>query len=462
MYDADCYVNPDSIDYSQLSAKYPDYLKSFKDKDNSVWKEVKRTIKVYNPDVVGISTFTAFAASAFFIAKITKELCPKAKVVMGGPHATVKADEILRICPEVDYVVSGEGEETIRELIKYLQTKKLSLNLILGLSYRKAGLIVHNQMRPLLRDVDKDSVPDRSILINEKKYSSEDMGLIMTSRGCPYHCTYCASRKGISYRSIDNVMKEIVLVKKKYGTTQFTFKDDSFTVDKNRVRQLCEELIKNELKIKWECNTRVDLINEELLLIMKKAGCNFIKVGIESGSARILKKTMNKGITLDQSRRAARLFNKVGIHWTGYFMMGVNGETVSDIYKTLKFMKELKPNLALIGVYEPMPGTVMFSEGIKRGLIKENMTLEDFYSTSPNDYYKLNPNVQSDAIPPEEFLELQEKINMAFRSYNMKIGNVWTMGVSKINVYLKEPKILLEDVKKFYKYIFVGRKEKIQ
>ena len=202
--------------------------------------------------------------------------------------------------------------------------------------------------------------------MSESRYTSEDMGLIMTSRGCPYGCTYCSTdTRRVSYRSIDNVLKEIRLVKEKYGTSQFSFKDDSFTVNRKRVEDLCDRLIKEKFNINWECNTRVNLINDDLLLKMKRAGCNSIKVGIESGSERVLKE-MNKGITHDQVRNAAKLFRKVGIHWTGYFMMGVPGETVEDVYKTLDFMYEVKPDFASIGVYEPFPGTPMFAEEPKR------------------------------------------------------------------------------------------------
>lgn len=453
VYDADCYVNPRSLDYSQLPSKYPLYLKSFKDKDHVVWNELRQVVKEFKPDLVGLSAFTTFATSAFFVAKEVKKMFPRTKVVMGGPHATVKSDEILKICPEIDYVVSGEGEEAIKELVEYLEKKRIPIESILGLSYREGKKIRHNSWRPLTKDIDKFPIPDRSILVNEKKYSSEDMGLIMTSRGCPYNCTYCASTKGLSYRSVDSVIKEILLVKKKYGTTQFTFKDDSFTVDKSRVKDLCRKIRKMKLSIKWECNTRVNLIDKELLVTMKRAGCNFIKVGIESGSERVLK-TMNKGITLDQGRKAAKLLRESGIHWTGYFMMGVISETEDDIYQTLKFMEELKPNLALIGVYEPFPGTVMFKEGIKKGLVKENMSLKDFYTVLPNNYYKMDPKIQSDVINPQRFTMLESMVKKTFHNYNMKWENIWTMASSKIGVYLREPKVLFEDAEKFYKYTF--------
>jgi len=451
IYDADCYSEAESIDYSQLPGKYPEYLRSLKDKKNKIWREVRDVIIKEKPDAVGIGVFTTFAAAAFRTAEIVKEFDKNIKVIIGGPHALTKAAEVLEICRQVDYVISGDGEKSLLALLKSIEKGIVKPKGIRGLSYRSGNNIVSLPPEPMFRDLDNLPIPDRKLLMNEKKYSSEDMGLIMTSRGCPYRCTYCASTKGLAYRSIDSVIEEILTVIRDYKTTQFTFKDDSFTVDKKRVEELCNKLKKKNIKIKWECNTRVNLIDKKLLALMRSAGCNFIKVGIESGSERVLK-LMNKGITKKQCRTAAKLLKDSGIHWTGYFMMGVVGEEEDDIYQTLKFMKELGPDLALIGVYEPFPGTVMFEQGIKRGLVNPKMTLEKFYTVNPNDYYKTDPNLQTDLIEQNRFLEIEEEVKEVFRIYNMKVGNVMAMAVSKISVYLREPKIFWEDLKKFKGY----------
>lgn len=451
VYDADYYADPETIDYSQLPSRYPAYLKSLK-KDDATWLEVVRNIKRWKPDIVGISVYTTFAASAFKLAGLVKSSIRGCKVVIGGPHATVRAEEILKICKDVDYVVRGEAEDTIVELVEYLGEKRsFEIEKINGVSFRMGGKIVHNRDRSLPKDLDAFPIPDRSLLLNEDKLTSEDMGLIMTSRGCPYRCTYCASTKGIRYRSIDNVLEEILMVKEKYGTTQFTFKDDSFTVSRERVADLCNKLIDQRIRIKWECNTRVNLVDEELLLLMKRAGCNFIKVGVESGSDEMLK-TMHKMITLDQVKVAAKLFKKVGIHWTGYFMMGVVGETEEDVWKTVKFLREVKPNLGVIAVYEPFPGTAMFDEGVKKGLLKEKMSLKDFYEIFPSNYYKIDPAIQNDKISPKDFCRLEREVNDAFHHYNKKLGNIISMGGSKIGVYLKDSRVFFEDVKKLFSY----------
>ena len=449
VYDADANDNPTDMDYTRLPEKYRQYLDSFKDENNPIWIEVKNTIKDFNPDIVGVSIWTTFAASAFHIAKLCKEIKPSCSVIMGGPHASVKAEEVLKLSPDVDYVVRGEGEITVYELAQHIENNRNDLSAILGLSYRFDGEIRHNAHRENTRDLDAFPSPARSLLMNESKYTSEDMGLIMTSRGCPFGCTYCSTdTRRVSYRSIDNVLKEIRLVKERYGTSQFSFKDDSFTVNKKRVEDFCDRLIRDKFNIHWECNTRVNLVTEDLLLKMKKAGCNGIKVGIESGSERVLKE-MNKGITHDHVRSAAKLFRKFGIHWTGYFMMGVPGETVEDVYKTLDFMYEVKPDFASIGVYEPFPGTPMFAEGTKRGLVKPDMSMDDFYTTLPNHYYMMDTHKRIDTIEEERFIELEKEIKEAFHSYNKSFSQVFKRVRSRAKLYIKEPRILTGDVKKY-------------
>ena len=452
VYDADFNERPESIDYSRIPRKYPHYLKAFSQQANPIWQEVKNTIKRLDPDLVGISIWTTFAASSFYIANLVKKEKPACVVVMGGPHATVKANEILKICPDVDFVIRGQGEYPLLELVVALSKKGSAEPSVNSISFKKGPDIIHNPSGRAVLDLNRFPFPDRRFLINEKRYSSEDMGLLMTTRGCPYSCTYCATdTRQISYRSPDHILSEISFVKKHYGTTQFTFKDDSFTVNKQRVAALCRKLISDKYNIAWECNTRVNLLDENLLRLMRKAGCNFIKVGIESGSERILR-LMNKGITHEQIRNAAQLFRKIGIHWTGYFMMGVPGETEADIRKTMDFLFEIKPDFASIGIYEPFPGTVMFKEGERRGLINRNLALHDFYNIYPNDYYKANPIRQTDSISQERFDMLKREFNDIVHDYNRNFSRVAKMTVAKSRVYLNDPKVLWDDFKKFLSY----------
>jgi anaerobic magnesium-protoporphyrin IX monomethyl ester cyclase len=285
--------------------------------------------------------------------------------------------------------------------------------------------------------------------MNRATYSSEDMGLIMTSRGCPFSCSFCVTEtRQVRYRSIEHILTEVRHVKAAYGTTQFSFKDDSFTVNPKRVSEFCSALVGENLHIGWECNTRVDLVNEDMLIGMKKAGCNSIKVGIESGSQEVLGR-MNKGITLDQARQAAALFRKTGIHWTGYFLMGTPGETVEDLYKTLDFMYEIRPDFASIGVYEPFPGTAMFEEGLKRGLVKPDMAIKDFFEMLPNDYYKADARRQVETIDQEVFEGRQAEMKRQFHAYNKGVGRLLKRAKSRAGLYLAQPALLWTDFRKY-------------
>lgn len=449
IYDADCNDKSQHMDYSLLPKYYPQYLDSFNNQSHPVWQEVRDTIAAIAPDVVGISIWTTYAASAFHIAKLCKEIYPNCVVVMGGPHATFKTEEILKISPHVDYMVRGEGELTMLELVRQISSGRNSVSSIPGLSFRDNNTIIHNPPRQTANDLKLFPFSDRSLLMNEDRYTSEDMGLIMSSRGCPFACSYCATHtKKVSYRPIEHIVEEIKLVISNYGTRQFSFKDDSFTVNKTRVEQFCDKLLVDKLNINWECNTRVDLVSESLLAKMKKAGCNSIKVGVESGSEHILKK-MNKGITHDQIRNAAKIFRKVGIHWTGYFMMGVPGETAEEIYQTLNLMYEIQPDFASISVYEPFPGTPMFDEGLEKELVTPNMSLEDFYTTLPNHYYKANPRRQVETIGEKEFITLAEDMKRKFHVYNKSFKRLLHRGKSRINLYVKQPRSLLCDFSKY-------------
>ena len=448
VYDADFNENPSAMDYARLPYYYRIYLDSFNDPENRIWREVRTTLEKFRPDLLGISMWTTYAAAGFHVAKISKAIDRACPVVVGGPHATVKADEVLSISPSVDYVVAGEGEQTLAELADAIE-KDGDFSAVNGLVFRRDGRIVRNPPRATTKDLDTFPLPDRTLLMHEKTYSSEDMGLIMTSRGCPFSCAFCATEtKRVRYRSIQSILAEIRHVKATYGTTQFSFKDDSFTVSRKRVLEFCTALRAERLHITWECNTRVDLVDEEMLRQMKRAGCTSIKVGIESGSEEVLAR-MSKGITLDQVRRAAQMFKKVGIHWTGYFLMGTPGETEKDVYKTLDLMYAIKPDFASIGVYEPFPGTVMFEEGIDREITRADMALAEFYTTLPNDYYRASVGTGVETLDPARFRALESEMKSKFHAYNKNVARVLKRAKARAGLYWHQPATLLSDFRKY-------------
>ncbi len=461
IYDADANVNPSKMDFTHLEDSYPLYLKSLKDSSHYIWQEVRGKIHNFKPDVVGISVWTTFAASAFKIASLCKEYDKSMPVVMGGPHISLKYEEVMKICPDVDFLIKGEGEITFSELLNVIENKKTSKKIydhfrnIKGISYKCNGATVHNPQHEFINDLDSLPFPAYDLLLNKDSYNSEDMGLLMSSRGCPYNCSYCATeiwKRKVRYHSVDYVVEEMKRIIKDFGTKQFTFKDDSFTVNRKRVLGLCDRLLKEDIGINWDCNTRVDLVDEVLLRKMKAAGCNSIKVGIETGSEKVLKR-INKQITLSQARAAAKLFRKVGIHWTGYFMIGIPSETKEEVYQTLNFMKELEPDFASFSVYGPFPGTDLFKIGIEKGIVQNEITLEDFYNVSPKYYYVKDITRKVDTMDSEEFEKLEIEINAAFHKYNKSFSRLAKRARSRHKIYLHEPKILWGDIKKFWSWM---------
>jgi len=442
IYDADFTPQATEMEFSYLEEKYPKYIEAVSSFKHPIWQEMGDRIKKFHPDLVGITMMTTKAASAFRVAQLCKEYNKDVPVVVGGPHPTVRAEEVLKISPHVDFVVRGEGEKSFPELISAIENNQ--------------GKKKINPPQELVEDLDSVPYPARDLLGAKDSYSSEDMGLIMTGRGCPYNCTFCSS-KGIwgqraRFRSVKNVIDEIKEVKACYGTRQFGFKDDIFTISKVRAVEFCQSLISQNLKINWDANARVNLIDKELLTLMKKAGCNGLKLGIESGSQRILN-LMKKGTTLEQIKRTAQLLRESGIHWTGYFMIGLPTETREEMLDTLNLMKEIKPDYASLSVYEAFPGTELFDLGLNLGLVQKERTLKDFYTLSPKYYYIKNPEKRIDTMSDKEFIETELETKEAFHKYNSGMSRIIKRAKARSKVWCRQPKILFSDMKKFWGWI---------
>lgn len=462
IYDSDANINPDKMNFAALEQSYPKYLQAVADDSHPVFEGIKRTLKEFKPEFIGISAWTTYVASSIKTAEICKKWDASAPVVMGGPHVSIKHDELLGICGAVDVLVRGEGEETLPALAGLLQAKKFipgELAKIKGIAFRTPEGITTTPAREFTQDLDAIPFPARDLLVHKDAYDSEDMGLLMTTRGCPFACTYCATNiwgRKVRSRSIANVVEEVKSVVARYGTKQFAFKDDSFTINRARTLAFCEALINERLNINWECNARVDSLDPELLAKMRKAGCNSIKVGIETGSERILK-LISKNITLGQCRQAAKALKNSGIHWTAYFMIGLPTETKDDMYETMGFMKELRPDFASLSVYEPFPGTKLYDIGVEKGLVSPERTREDYFTISPKYYYVKDVRRRIDTMEEEEFVRMEAEIKKEFYNYNLSFPRLARRALSRSKVYISRPAILVSDLKKFLSYAGWGR-----
>jgi anaerobic magnesium-protoporphyrin IX monomethyl ester cyclase len=291
------------------------------------------------------------------------------KVVVGGPHASFMADEILG-SGSADFVVRGEGEHTMLELVTAL-TKGGSLEEIRGLSYVSDNQVIHNADRTYSDDLDTLPFPARDLLDMEKyrtsKLGTRSITSILTSRGCPYQCSFCASSKlaGTFWRarSVESIIEEIQMVKDTYGYRAFAFVDDNFTLNPQRVMDLCKEICKRGWDIHWWCFSRVDTIvrNPEMVSLMHKAGCRSTYIGIESRNQETLD-YYNKKISADISREAISILKNNKIEMTASFIIGALNENKEMVEDTLRFAKSLNPNTVSFTILTPYPGTDLFKQ----------------------------------------------------------------------------------------------------
>lgn len=441
------------VDASHEHQRLELYRKSINDVDHPIWKEIVDTVIDQNPDVIGITVMTTKLASAIKTAEIIKKELSNVPIVFGGPHATLLPEQCLKV-DSVDYVLRGECEKSILQFLSFIEGK-LDINETCNLSYiDENGDIIHNIMESPINNLDNIPFPDRDSLLFKENYSSEDMGVIMATRGCPYNCTYCAHifGKKLRNRSVNNVIDEIKEVNKNYGTIQFSFKDDTFTVNKKWVKSLCQSIIDEGINIDWDCTTRANLIDEELIKIMKKAGCNDIRLGIETGSQRILTET-KKGVNFSDMEKAAKLLNKNKVLWTGYFMYGLPTETPEDMLSTVQFMEKLNPNYAVLGLYNPFPVTELFDKGVELGLLDKNVGINHFFKTNPKDYYFKDANKRVLDLEREKLLDIEKIMQEIFSKHNKKFSNLSRRALSRKNSYFKHPRLLGQDLLKGIKML---------
>lgn len=337
--------------------------------ERSNWDEIENRVRRFDGEVVGLSCVTSNYPVAKKIAKMIKRINNKTLVVIGGIHVSALPKQTLADCPEFDLAVIGEGEYTFLEICQK-KTKKEDFNNIRGIAIRKGENIFLTPPRGFTLNLDKIPFPFRE-LVNLNNYrvpSHMDIGekgiTLISSRGCPAQCTFCASQvvAGRKFRahSPEYVIREIEYLQGKFGINYFIFEDDSFTIDKKRVYEICQRLLKRRKKIFWSCFGRVNTVDRSLLQLMKKSGCCLIGFGIESGD-ELIRKNIKKGITEEQCRKAFKLSREVGLKTQGFFMMGNLGETEETMKKSINFAIELNPTMVFFSPLVPYPGTEIYN-----------------------------------------------------------------------------------------------------
>ena len=345
------------------------------------WSKLKKTLKQESPDIIGITCWTIERGQAFKTAKIAKEYNHNALIIMGGPHATAFPEHMFIKAP-VDYVVLGEGEVTMRELLRAIGDGS-NVSSVKGIAYKNEEDIIRTEQRSLIQDL--DSIP----LLNHNQFDylkynglvdcDRKTAAIMTSRGCPYRCSFCSSAFywGRKYRtrSIDNVMKEIEMLYYEQDIRALLIFDDNLLVAKKRCIELCKALIAKNLDLIWVAEGSVN-VDAELLGWMKKAGCYRIDFGVESGSPTILK-NINKPFSVDDTRNAFKLCKEAGIKPNAYLIFGSPGETTQTIRETITLMRDIQPDCGRgrSGIWI-LPNTEIYNLSKMQGIISDSTWLQ--------------------------------------------------------------------------------------
>ncbi|MFH0911029.1 MAG: radical SAM protein [Planctomycetota bacterium] len=340
------------------------------------YEALEERIRAAAPDAVGLTAMTMTLVDVLRTARLVKKARPGALVVLGGPHVHLFPEETIAF-PEVDFLVRGEGEEAFPELLEYAGDKR-RLREVKGLVFKDGERTVITDARPAIEDLDRLPFPARR-LVPYQRYSSllakgDCVTTVFTSRGCPYRCAFCARPhlgKRFRARSPRNVVDELEECKR-MGIDEFLVYDDTFTVDRERVIDICAEIVRRRLDIGFDIRARVDTISDAMLAALKRAGCRGIHYGVEAGTAKILQ-VLKKGITIEQAAEVFRLTKRRGIPVLAYFMIGNPTETREDIEETFRVARRLAPDYVHMTILTPFPGTEIYARGLESGVLPSDV-----------------------------------------------------------------------------------------
>lgn len=332
------------------------------------WEEVR------DADLVGISTITPTAPAAFGLIERARSIT-NAPVVMGGPHVTFLPDEALE--KGADYVIRGEGEQTLIELIRAIESVARgeangaeAFQRIQGLSYVEDGTIKHNPDRERIADLSTLPWPDLSLI---QGFDKRTIIPVLTSRGCPFKCTFCTvtSMFGRRYRfrDVDDVIAELEMLHQRHPKGIFFFYDDNFTADPAHTKELLRRMLEKGITPRWTAQARVDVVHDpELLELMRDTNCMFLYLGLESANPETLK-AYHKSQTVEDIRHAVEVLHKYDIKVHGMFVMGSDEDDKDSIRNTVKFSKKAGIDSVQYMILTPIPGSETYDEMLREGRI---------------------------------------------------------------------------------------------
>ncbi len=398
--------------------------------------QIEEYVRRAKPDVVGIQAMTFTLIDARQTADAVKRADSRIHVCMGGPHVGIYPHETLQI-PSVDSVVVKEGEMAFLRLVNALAEHgrenlsclagiesvgyKLSSTAANGTAARPPDGTIHmNPAGGFIQELDDLPMPDRTMVPSEHYDSvlavKTPITTMMTSRGCPFMCTYCdrpAMGRRFRYRSARSVVDEMQWCQE-HGVGEIFVYDDTFTVNRKRVLEITGEIRNRGLTIGWDVRTRVDMVDEELLREMRDTGCQRIHFGIESGTMKILK-VFKKEIDLERAVQVFRYARRIGIQTLGYFMIGAPTETAEDIRETMRYARRLDPDYVHIAVTTPFPATELYFQALREGLYERDYWREFAANPTPD----FTPRTWDRDMPKEEVWDM---LDWAYKYFYRRPG----------------------------------------
>jgi radical SAM superfamily enzyme YgiQ (UPF0313 family) len=362
-------------------------------------QKIKAVLQAKNPAIIGFSILHANRWGGIEIARIARELNPDVKIVFGGIGATYLWEHLLTHFAQIDYVVIGEGEYSFLDLVRCIEGGATAdIHKISGIAYRKNGCAVRTACDGFVRDLDALPNPARYFAFQH----------VALTRGCPADCTFCGSPdfwgRKVRFHSADYFVDQLTHLYRK-GITYFFFCDDTFTLNKKKVIAVCRKILKRKLDIVWQAISRVDMVSEEILYWMRRAGCIQISYGVESGSEKI-RHYLNKDFTLQQIEKTFSLTTQYGIMSRAYFIYGCPGETAETIQETIALMRRIKPLSTIFYILDIFPGTALYND-----YKSKNNASDDIWRHRIEDilYFETDPQ-----LTPEKILAFGKKLRSAF------------------------------------------------
>jgi len=393
-------------------------------------QELEEKFRSLNPDIIGVTSATLTYNPALDILKAAKSALPNVLTMIGGPHVTVMDKETFQDRSYVDIVVRSEGEQTMLELAKLVSEGKVKqLDSVLGITYQKEGKIFRNLDRPFMTDIDSLPFPaHKHFDVGKYKILNRTYLPLVTSRGCPFNCAFCAGYKmcgrGFRARSPKKVADELEWLRDEFGGGVFAFYDNTFTYDVKRAIAICDEMKSRNFDLPWDCRTRVDKVSPELLAKLRGAGCQLVHFGVESGNQQMLN-LMRKGTTVEQNAQAIKWAKQAGISVAISLVIGYPTETPEQLQQTIDFIYKTKPDYVYMCEAVPYPGTELydFAKSLGLELAKDWSQYHEQTQVFEN---KLLPLAELNRVKKEFYdrylspsFYLQKKIKMDFYSQIM-------------------------------------------